>query len=100
MTGTGTLLRELDRWDAEGLTATIWWRDDDLQRPTPALEPLLAMAEATEWVPGLAVVPEGADMGGLAARLLTGTMRRTVKRSANSRPPARWMTNAGMRARP
>lgn len=69
MTGTGTLLRELGRWDAEGLTATIWWRDDDLQRPTPALEPLLAMAEATEWVPGLAIVPEGADMGGLAARL-------------------------------
>ncbi|WP_323797798.1 polysaccharide deacetylase family protein [Nisaea sp.] len=70
--GAGGLLRELDRWASDRLTATIWWRDDDLQRPTPALEPLLAMADATGWAPGLAVVPEGADTDALAARL-TGT---------------------------
>lgn len=77
MTGfpdTSDILRELDCWTARGLTATIWWRDDDLQCPTAALEPLLAMAESTQWVPGLAVVPEGADMDGLAERLSgTGT---------------------------
>jgi len=72
LTGKGGLLSELDRWASDGLTARIWWRDDDLQRPTPALEPLLAMADATGWVPGLAVVPEGADADALTARL-TGT---------------------------
>ena len=50
--GAAELLRELDRWASDGLTATIWWRDDDLQRPTPALEPLLTMADATGWAPG------------------------------------------------
>jgi len=67
--GTEALLRELDRWASDGMTARIWWRDDDLQRPTPALEPLLAMADATGWAPGLAVVPEGTDADALTARL-------------------------------
>ncbi|WP_193172289.1 polysaccharide deacetylase family protein [Nisaea nitritireducens] len=67
--GTGGLLHELDRWASAGLTAEIWWRDDDLQRPTPALEPLLAMADAAGWAPGLAVVPEGADTDALTSRL-------------------------------
>tara|TARA_E500000318_G_scaffold61026_3_gene56632 strand:- start:1141 stop:1911 length:771 start_codon:yes stop_codon:yes gene_type:complete len=72
MTGsdeTVGLLRELDQWASDGLIARIWWRDDDLQRPTPSLEPLLAMAEATGWAPGLAVVPEGADTDALMSRL-------------------------------
>ncbi|MEP3115949.1 polysaccharide deacetylase family protein [Nisaea sp.] len=67
--GTEALLRELDRWAFDGKIARIWWRDDDLQRPTPALEPLLAMAYATGWAPGLAVVPEGSDTDALTSRL-------------------------------
>lgn len=70
--GTGRLLQELDRWASAGRTAEIWWRDDDLQHPTPALEPLLAMADTAGWVPGLAVVPEDADTDALTSRL-TGT---------------------------
>lgn len=77
MTGSpaiARLLRELDRWASAGLTASLWWRDDDLRYPTPALEPLLAMAAAAGWVPGLAVVPEGAETDALTARLAgTGT---------------------------
>ncbi|WP_420402865.1 polysaccharide deacetylase family protein [Nisaea sp.] len=63
------LRRALDAAAEAGRTLDVWWRDDDLQRPGPDLEPLLALADATGWMPGLAVVPEGMDADGLAARL-------------------------------
>lgn len=62
------LLRELDRWADAGQTARFWWRDDDLQHPGDALDPLLEMADATEWCPGLAVIPDGADSAALIRR--------------------------------
>ena len=43
MTGWADLDAELDRWKAAGRAATLWWRDDDATRPTPALDRLLAL---------------------------------------------------------
>jgi hypothetical protein len=49
------LERELDIWGAAGRTATLWWRDDDAVRPTPALDRLLAIAAGVPLA--LAVIP-------------------------------------------
>ncbi|UUX48012.1 polysaccharide deacetylase family protein [Nisaea acidiphila] len=65
------LVRALDAAAQRGRVLDFWWRDDDLQEPAPALEPLLSFAARTGWAPGLAVVPEGMDADGLAARLDT-----------------------------
>jgi hypothetical protein len=35
---------ELDHWQAAGRLATLWWRDDDACRDSPALQRLLAIA--------------------------------------------------------
>lgn len=59
------LERELDAWAAAGRTASLWWRDDDACRATPALERLVATAagggtaEATPLA--LAVIPLAAE---------------------------------------
>jgi hypothetical protein len=63
------LRRALDASAEAGRPLDFWWRDDDLQRPGGELEPLLALAGSTGWVPGLAVVPDGMDTEGLKARL-------------------------------
>ena len=49
--------RELDAWHAEGRVATLWWRDDDAEAPTPALDRLSALAHEHCVTVGLAVVP-------------------------------------------
>jgi len=51
---------ELDSWDAAGLTAALWWRDDDAVTDTPRLRQLLGIARDAGVVIGLAVVPERA----------------------------------------
>lgn len=38
-----TLARELDAWTEVGRTARVWWRDDDVCAPGPALDRLLAV---------------------------------------------------------
>ncbi len=49
------LVDELDRWEAAGRVAVLWWRDDDGVAATPQLEALLQLAGD---VPvGLAVIP-------------------------------------------
>ena len=48
--------------------ATFWWRDDDATAPTPALDRMLALAEAYAVPLALAVIP-AAVQPGLAARL-------------------------------
>lgn len=63
------LRRALDETAGTGRPVEFWWRDDDLQRPGPKLDPLLAFADSAGWTPALAVVPEGMDTDGLAARL-------------------------------
>jgi hypothetical protein len=54
------LVRELDSWAATGIVAEFWWRDDDLEKPTPNLDRLLHIALATRTEPLLAVVPSKA----------------------------------------
>jgi hypothetical protein len=52
---------EWDAWVEEGRAVDFWWRDDDAQRPTPALQRLLALAAETAVPLTLAVVPMGAE---------------------------------------
>ncbi|MDP6705421.1 MAG: polysaccharide deacetylase family protein [Alphaproteobacteria bacterium] len=52
--------QELQAWSDAGRRATFWWRDDDAERPTPALDRLLALARSARVAPALAVVPAGA----------------------------------------
>src|SRR5216684_8019215 len=62
------LERELDAWRAAGRSATLWWRDDDAVRPTPALDRLLAIAAGVPLA--LAVIP-GPTGAPLAERLVS-----------------------------
>ncbi len=54
------LVHELGRWAAAGRAATLWWRDDDACRPTPALETLIEMSNRAGIPVAIAVVPEQA----------------------------------------
>lgn len=49
--------RELDCWAAAGRVATLWWRDDDAVRCTPALSRLLTLSTEFEVPVALAVIP-------------------------------------------
>lgn len=60
--------RELDAWEAEGLTLPVWWRDDDAVEPTEPLERLLERAEAVRAPIAIASIPTGATAA-LAERL-------------------------------
>lgn len=51
------LLDVLDRYQASGQIATLWWRDDDAGAPSPALDRLLTLAQAHDLPLALAVVP-------------------------------------------
>ena len=59
---------ELGAWQAAGLTARFWWRDDDAVDATPALDRLLALRQQAGIPLTLAVVPDGATPA-LAERL-------------------------------
>lgn len=62
MTGWEDLARELDRWPAAG--ASFWWRDDDAQAPSPALDRLLALGPQPL---AIAVIPAGVQASLLSA---------------------------------
>jgi hypothetical protein len=49
------LIDELDRWEAAGRVAVLWWRDDDAVAATPQLDALLQLAG--ELPLALAVIP-------------------------------------------
>ena len=55
------LTNELDAWQAEGRTASLWWRDDDAAAPTPALDRLAGLAREHGVMVGLAVIPAHAE---------------------------------------
>ena len=55
------LQAELDRWQADGRVATLWWRDDDASTATAALDDLLAMRRDANVPLALAVIPAAAD---------------------------------------
>ena len=52
---------ELDRWQAIGLRASFWWRDDDAGSDTPALRHLLGLAHDCALPLALAAIPARAD---------------------------------------
>jgi hypothetical protein len=53
------LRAELDAWAEAGRSATLWWRDDDATRVSPALERLAALGGGTPLA--LAVIPAEAE---------------------------------------
>ena len=55
------LSEELDKWKASGKLATFWWRDDDLNEPTEALDQLLAIRVQFDLPLTLAVIPDNVD---------------------------------------
>lgn len=59
---------ELVLWRAGGEVPTFWWRDDDTEAPTAALDRLISIAESVGQPLHLAVVPKQIDAG-LAPRL-------------------------------
>lgn len=54
------LSQELDAWKSAGLTATLWWRDDDATQPCVELDRLIALSDKHGVPCGLAAVPQGA----------------------------------------
>ena len=50
---------ELWLWRDMGCIPTLWWRDDDAQKPTPDLDRLLGISDRHEVPVHLAVIPEG-----------------------------------------
>ncbi len=62
------LSEELDRWQACGRTATLWWRDDDAVAVTAALERLLEVHRHSGVAPAIASIPAHAEEG-LAEKL-------------------------------
>ena len=57
--GWAALEREVDAWRSTGREATLWWRDDDAERPSPALARLLGLRPGCPL--GLAVIPARAE---------------------------------------
>ena len=68
MSSWAALRSELDRWQEAGLSASFWWRDDDAETPSPALDRLLALRTSRDLPLALAVIPAGSGTA-LADRL-------------------------------
>jgi len=49
---------ELDKWSGDRI-AEFWWRDDDAQKPGPALEQLIAISARRAAPLALAAIPDG-----------------------------------------
>ena len=69
---------ELAAWAHAGLTPRFWWRDDDAQEPTEALERLIALSDAHKVPAHLAVIPHGLSSA-LAPRLHRAAHIHTVQ---------------------
>jgi hypothetical protein len=57
MSDWSDLDREFDGWAGAGLSATLWWRDDDAAALNPEIERLVALAAAFDVPVHLAVIP-------------------------------------------
>jgi hypothetical protein len=75
MSNWHALTNELDRWADRGLTATFWWRDDDVGRRVRELDRLLAVRSKAESPLALAVIP-------MAATRATAVAIRSAKQVA------------------
>ncbi len=58
---TRVLIEELDRWRDTKATLAVWWRDDDVMAPSPALDRLLAASERSGTPLALAAIPSEID---------------------------------------
>lgn len=67
MSAWAQLDRELDAWREGGQRATLWCRDDDACRDTPALQRLLGCARAAQVPVALAVIPAALEPSLVAA---------------------------------
>ena len=76
MSGWSVLARELDAWQALGRRATLWWRDDDACRHSPALQRLLDIAQRCDVPVTLAAIPDTTDASLVEA--VAGSERVTV----------------------
>ena len=52
------LQAELAIWRSQGLTLTIWWRDDDAVADTPALQRLISLVEELHMNVHVAIIPD------------------------------------------
>lgn len=52
---------EIATWRSNGQTVTFWWRDDDAQEWTPALDRLRTLSQQMHVPLALAVIPRNAD---------------------------------------
>ncbi|WP_120504511.1 polysaccharide deacetylase family protein [Sulfitobacter mediterraneus] len=68
LTGWAALERELSLWKQADEIPTFWWRDDDAERPTAALDQLIGLSDRFGAPLHLAAVPKGVGPE-LAARL-------------------------------
>lgn len=59
MADWGDLDVELAEWAAADIVPRLWWRDDDAQTVTPALERLLHLSDTFEVPVHLSVIPDG-----------------------------------------
>jgi peptidoglycan/xylan/chitin deacetylase (PgdA/CDA1 family) len=55
------LVQELDRWRADGRSATFWWRDDDACVDSPALSRLLSLAARYRVPVAIAAIPAAVE---------------------------------------
>ena len=62
------LYQELDAWQAVPAPASFWWRDDDAQSASLALDGLLELAQTHDIPLALAVIPSGLETS-LVARI-------------------------------
>lgn len=67
MTGLDPLSRALDAAEAAGRVVTLWWRDDDLEAPSEALDWMLAALTPHGIAPALAAVSARVSAEAVAA---------------------------------
>ncbi len=56
------LTDELQKWADTGKVAALWWRDDDVQKPSAQLERLLAISSRHQAAVSLAAIPDGVQV--------------------------------------
>lgn len=71
LSGWAALDHELSQWKQAGETPTFWWRDDDTEEPTAALDQLIGLSDRFGAPLHLAAVPKGV-VPELALRLRAG----------------------------
>ncbi len=89
MTAWSRLDGELDAWHALGRRASLWCRDDDACRDSPALRELFDVALAAEIPVALAVIPAliEADLAGVVAQAPGVTVVQHGYAHRNHAPP-------------